>query len=209
MVCNFDFNGYFVSSILFLKHFQLNTCIARGSLSYDNKHIYRQSQVRKPTGSGVEWAKYPLIMGTGYWVQVLAWSSIYDRLHHMPADTIAKHVYEEMNKLHSMGFMTWVTRVNELIVKYDMDITKLPSNFRTDCKTAVIMQFKNQWGIDIQNKEIHPILRTYNKFKCSFGIEPYLNILKNINIEQPCLSWEPALIHLQLSVADIQGQKSI
>ena len=100
-------------------------------------------------------------------------------INHMPADTIAKHVYEELNKLHCMGFMTWVTRVNELIVKYDMDITKLPSNFRTDCKTAVIMQFKNQWGIDIQNIETHPILRTYNKFKCSFGIEPYLNMLKN------------------------------
>ena len=132
-----------------------------------------------------------------------------NRLYHMPADTIATHVYEEMNKLHSMGFMTWVTRVNELIVKYDMDITKLPSNFRTDCKTAVIMQFNNQRGIDIQNVATHPILRTYNKCKCSFGIEPYLNMLKNINIEQPCLSWEPALIHLQLSVADIQGQKSI
>ena len=102
-----------------------------------------------------------------------------NRLYHMPADTIAKHVYEEMHKLHPMGFRTWVTRVNELIVKYDMDITKLPSNFRTDCKTAVIRQFKSQWGIDIHNIETHPILRTYNKFKCSFGIEPYLNMLKN------------------------------
>ena len=36
-----------------------------------------QSQERKPTGCGVEWAKCSLIIGTGYWVQVvLAWSSI-------------------------------------------------------------------------------------------------------------------------------------
>ena len=102
-----------------------------------------------------------------------------NRLYHMPADTIAKHVYEETNRLHSTGFITWVTRVNELIVKYDMDITKLLSNFRTECKTAVIMQFKNQWGIDIHNIETHPILRTYNKFKCFYGIEPYLNMLKS------------------------------
>ena len=105
-----------------------------------------------------------------------------NRLYHIPADTIAKLVYEDMNKLHSMGFMTWVTRVNwssELIVKYDMDDTKLPSHFRTDCKTAVIMQLKNQRGIDIQNIETHPIIRTYNKFKCSSGIEPHLNMLKN------------------------------
>ena len=108
-----------------------------------------------------------------------------NRLYHMPADTIAKHVYEKMNKLHSMGFMTWVTRVNELFIRYDMDITKLPSNFRTDCKTAVIMQFKTQWGIDIQNIATHPILRTYNKFKCSFGIEPYLNMLKKHKYRSP------------------------
>ena len=31
----------------------------------NNKHVYRQSQVRKPTGSGVEWAEYSLTIGTG------------------------------------------------------------------------------------------------------------------------------------------------
>ena len=42
----------------------------------NNKHVYRQSQVRKPTDSGVEWAEFSLIIGTGYWVQAfLAWSS--------------------------------------------------------------------------------------------------------------------------------------
>ena len=98
-----------------------------------------------------------------------------NRLYHVPGDAIAKHVYEKLNKLHSMG----LTGVNELIVKYDMDIAKLPSNFRADCNNSVITQFKNQWGIDIQNIETHPILRTYNKFKWSFAIEPYLNMLKN------------------------------
>ena len=36
----------------------------------NNKHVYRQSQVRKPNGSGVEWAECSLIIGKGYWVQV-------------------------------------------------------------------------------------------------------------------------------------------
>ena len=36
----------------------------------NNKHVYRQSQGRKPTGSKVEWADCSLIIGTGYWGQV-------------------------------------------------------------------------------------------------------------------------------------------
>ena len=39
-------------------------------------YIYRQSQVRKPTSCEFEWAACSLIIGTGYWVQVLAWSSM-------------------------------------------------------------------------------------------------------------------------------------
>ena len=42
----------------------------------NNKHVYRQSQVRKPNGSEVKWAECSLIIGTGCWVQVFAWSSI-------------------------------------------------------------------------------------------------------------------------------------
>ena len=30
----------------------------------NNKHVYRQSQVRKPPGSGVEWAECSMIIGT-------------------------------------------------------------------------------------------------------------------------------------------------
>ena len=33
----------------------------------NNKHVYHQSQVQKPTGRGVEWAECWLITGTGYW----------------------------------------------------------------------------------------------------------------------------------------------
>ena len=36
----------------------------------NNKHVYPQSQVRKPNGSEVKWAECSLIIGTGCWVQV-------------------------------------------------------------------------------------------------------------------------------------------
>ena len=38
----------------------------------NNKHVYRQSQVRKPTGSGVDWAECSLIRGTGCRAQVFS-----------------------------------------------------------------------------------------------------------------------------------------
>ena len=42
----------------------------------NNKHVYRQSQVRKPIDSEFKWAECSLIIGTGCWVQVF--SSILD-----------------------------------------------------------------------------------------------------------------------------------
>ena len=38
----------------------------------NNKHVYRQSQARKETGSGVEWAECSLITGMGYWIQAFS-----------------------------------------------------------------------------------------------------------------------------------------
>ena len=47
-------------------------CLCQSIILNNNKDVYRESQVRKPTGSGVEWAECSLIIGTGYWVQVLS-----------------------------------------------------------------------------------------------------------------------------------------
>ena len=41
-------------------------CLCQSIEINNNKHIYLQNQVRKPTGSGVEWAECSLIIGTGY-----------------------------------------------------------------------------------------------------------------------------------------------
>ena len=51
-------------------------CLCQSIEINNNKYVYRQSQVRKPTGSEVEWAECLLIIGTGSRVQFLAWSSI-------------------------------------------------------------------------------------------------------------------------------------
>ena len=53
-----------------------NVCLCQSIEINNNKHVYRQSQVRKPTGSGVEWTECSLTIGTGWWFKFLAWSSI-------------------------------------------------------------------------------------------------------------------------------------
>ena len=50
--------------------------LCQGSKINNNKCVYLQSQTRKLIGSEVKWAECSLIIGTGYWVQVFAWSSI-------------------------------------------------------------------------------------------------------------------------------------
>ena len=47
-------------------------CLCQSIEINNNKHVYRQSQVRMPNGCGVEWAEWSLITGTGCRVQVLS-----------------------------------------------------------------------------------------------------------------------------------------
>ena len=47
-------------------------CLCQSIEINNNKHVYRQSQVRKLTGSEVEWAECLLIIGTGCRVQVFS-----------------------------------------------------------------------------------------------------------------------------------------
>ena len=45
-------------------------CLCQSIEINNNKHVYRQSQVRRPNGCGVEWAECSLIIGKGCRVQV-------------------------------------------------------------------------------------------------------------------------------------------
>ena len=53
--------------------FDLNiACLCQSIEINNNKHVYRQSQVRKSTDSGAKWAECSLIIGTGCRVQVFS-----------------------------------------------------------------------------------------------------------------------------------------
>ena len=53
--------------------FDLNiACLCQSIEINNNKHVYRQSQVRKSTDSGAKWAECSLITGTGCRIQVFS-----------------------------------------------------------------------------------------------------------------------------------------
>ena len=55
-----------------LSPFDLNiACLCQSIEINNNYYVYRQSQVRKSTDSGVKWAQCSLIIGTGCRVQIL------------------------------------------------------------------------------------------------------------------------------------------
>ena len=55
-----------------LSPFYLNIACLCQSIEINNKYVYRQSQVRQSTESGVKWAECSLIIGTGCLVQVFS-----------------------------------------------------------------------------------------------------------------------------------------
>ena len=52
-----------------------------------------------------------------------------------------------------------VMRVRELVTKYDMDIAKLPSNFRAECKNVITGQFKNEWATKNAKRQYVPYIK--------------------------------------------------
>ena len=102
-----------------------------------------------------------------------------NRPHHMPNDSIVKQVYNELAKLHQLGFTTWVTHVSEMVDTYLLDIDCSPAEFKSECKRTVGNRFINMWTEQVQNIHSNPILRTYCNIKCNFGMETYLDAIKN------------------------------
>ena len=84
-----------------------------------------------------------------------------------------------MAKLHQLGFTTWVTHVSEMVDTYLLDINCSPAEFKSECKMTVGNRFINMWTEQVLNIHSNPILRTHCDIKCNFGMETYLDAIKN------------------------------
>ena len=105
-----------------------------------------------------------------------------NRLHHMPDNSIVRQVYNELFKLHQMGFVNWVTRVGELVDTYSINIDDSPAKFKSECKRSVFGKFSHEWSEVVQNIQWNPILWTYRTYciiKQEFGLKTYFELIKN------------------------------
>ena len=60
-----------------------------------------------------------------------------------------------------------------------VDIFHNDENFKTYCQSSIENKFRRNWELDVQNVEKNPILRTYAKIKTTFGIEIYIDSVRN------------------------------
>ena len=92
---------------------------------------------------------------------------------------IVKQVLRELSRLHELGFTTWCSRAWKLVQQYNIDIFHNDGNFKTYCQSSIENKFIQNWELDVQNVEKNPILRTYAKIKTTFGIEKYIDSVRN------------------------------
>ena len=97
----------------------------------------------------------------------------------MPDNSIVRQIYNELFKLHQMGFVTWLARVCELVEIYSINIDDSPAKFKSEWKRSVFGKFTREWTEDVQNIQRNPILGTYCKIKQDFGMQTYLELIKN------------------------------
>ena len=122
----------------------------------------------------------------------------------MPENSLVKRVFYELTNLDDMGFKTWVTSVRELASRYNMSLdSELNVNlFKQKCQQALNQKFILDWQFEINDESKHPILKTYKIFKSEFKFEPYLDLVKILNIGSQFQSLEPVRTCLKSNEVD-------
>ena len=103
------------------------------------------------------------------------------RVKSMGENTIAKIVFNELERLDDIGFKNWVSNVNDLAGEFGIALHNLENTGACidQIKKTVMSQYENKWLKNINNIDVNPLLRTYRLFKDKFFLEPYLIHVKN------------------------------
>ena len=99
------------------------------------------------------------------------------RIQSLPENSILKQKFNEMRKMHNLGFDTWYGRVCDLAKQNNLDVD---GNYtKREIKLAVAETFKMHWHSNLNDVTHNPILRTYTNLKAEFRMEPHLSLVTN------------------------------
>ena len=92
-------------------------------------------------------------------------------------NTIVSKAYKHLCYLDSIGCLTWVQHVKNILKNVGINISDLSIvdvKLYNDFKCRIYEQYMASWKQSISDIEVHPILRTYYLFKDDFCLESYL-----------------------------------
>jgi len=103
------------------------------------------------------------------------------RLNSVIDDDILKCVFNQNVELHNIGYTTWYSKVLSLAKSYDINIENMVYSDSTKLliKKRIRSSFIETWYKDINNLELHPLLRTYVLFKNEFSMSSHLICVKD------------------------------
>ena len=97
------------------------------------------------------------------------------RLRSMPDTQLVKQVYNSLLSLHQIGIKTWITGIENLLMRFKLTDLWEQEEFIIDIKKHIISEYCSEWE-NLMGTDTYPIMRTYRMYKTTFGIENYLSI---------------------------------
>ena len=108
----------------------------------------------------------------------------HNRVIHMDRSTLIRKVYDELARLQRCGFNTWCGKTWELLKTYDLKPNSHLDVFKKESKMKIYNSYIHNYLANISDTNSNPITRTYVLYKSTFGIEPYLELIKNYKYRQ-------------------------
>ena len=106
------------------------------------------------------------------------------RLKFSKAQKPINHVFSELENLHSLGHLTWLTKIQNILGDFFLNIPNnvSPRRLISQLKDIRYTNFIEKFFADINDSASNPILRTYCLFKSDYRRESYLHHASNRNL---------------------------
>ena len=129
----------------------------------------------------------------------------WDRLRQMDNSKPLFKIYSDLQDLHNDGHRTWFTKVIEIIQPHQNAYGGLQSlisnhdkSIYRETKSIRYETYTQNYFCAINNVHLHPILRTYSKFKTTPRCEPHLLIPINIKYQKALSRFRSSSHHLRI-----------